>query len=132
MDTCSPSERSKIMAQIKSTGNASTEKNLSIVFRASGLTGWRRGYPLFGKPDFVFPSARLAVFVDGLFWHGHPQKCRVSHTNRSYWTRKIARNVARDKLVTRKLREKGWNVIRIWEDAVRKITTETRANIGEL
>lgn len=126
MDKCSQSERSRIMTRIKSTGNASTEKRLLMVFREQGISGWRRCYPLFGKPDFVFPGARLAVFVDGLFWHGHPHKCRVPHTNRRYWTRKIARNVARDRLVTRTLREKGWNVIRIWEDAVRKSSTVVR------
>jgi DNA mismatch endonuclease (patch repair protein) len=108
------------MARIKSQGNASTEQRLMRVFRERRLTGWRRNYPLFGKPDFVFPAARLAIFVDGIFWHGHPRKCRMPHTNRRYWVRKIARNVARDKLVSRMLREKGWNVIRIWEDAVRK------------
>lgn len=120
MDTFSPKKRSWIMAQVKSTGNQSTEKNLLATFREHGITGWRRLYPLFGKPDFTFPKARVVVFVDGCFWHGHPHKCRVPRANRSYWLKKIARNVERDRLVNRTLEKRGWKVIRIWEDSVRK------------
>lgn len=126
MDTCSSKKRSWVMAQVKSTGNKSTERNLVAVLREEGITGWRRAYDLFGKPDFVFRSARVAVFVDGLFWHGHPQKCRIPKTNRRYWTGKIAQNVRRDQIVTRTLQEKGWKVVRIWEDSIRKPSTVTR------
>lgn len=126
MDTISKKARSQLMARIRSTENATTEKCLIAVYRQQGITGWRRRYPLFGKPDFVFKAKRLAVFVDGCFWHGHPTRCRIPRTNRSYWIRKIARNRSRDKLVTKTLREKGWNVIRIWEDAVRKPSTVSK------
>jgi DNA mismatch endonuclease, patch repair protein len=126
MDTFSPKERSWIMAQVKSSGNKSTEARLIDVFHEQGFTGWRRGYPLFGNPDFVFLKKRVAIFVDGCFWHGHPSKCRVPKTNREYWLKKIGRNVKRDRLVTRALREKGWKVIRIWEDSVKKSTTASR------
>ena len=114
------------MAQVKSSGNRSTEAALLAVLRENGITGWRRNYPLFGKPDFVFPSSQVAVFVDGCFWHGHPRKCRVPKAHRSYWMKKIARNVARDRTVTRTLRKKGWKVLRIWEDSVQQKTTVTR------
>ncbi|MCX7019447.1 MAG: very short patch repair endonuclease [bacterium] len=114
------------MAQVKSTGNKSTEQALRATLREHGITGWRRSYPLLGKPDFVFPSAKVAVFVDGCFWHGHPRKCRVPKANRPYWVRKIARNVARDQHVTRTLKEKGWKVVRIWEDSVQKSSTVAR------
>ncbi len=126
MDTFTSSKRSWIMAQVKSTGNRSTEMLLVAALREQGITGWRRSYPLFGKPDLAFPRKRVAVFVDGCFWHGHPRKCRVPKANRSYWLRKISRNVARDRLVTRTLRGKGWKVIRIWEDSVQKPSTMTR------
>jgi len=114
------------MAQIKSDNNKSSEVNLIVVLRRSGIYGWRRKYPLFGKPDFVFPKQHLAVFVDGCFWHGHPKKCRIPATNRAYWVKKIARNMTRDRLVTRTLRKKGWKVIRIWEDCVVKASTIAR------
>lgn len=126
MDTFSPKERSWIMSQVKSGGNRSTEMCLLAVLREQGITGWRRKYPLYGKPDFVFPKARVAVFVDGCFWHGHPQKCRMPKTNRAYWMKKIARNIARDRQVTRLLKEKGWKVIRIWEDCIQKPATVRR------
>ena len=126
MDTFSSQKRSWIMAQVKSAGNRSTETRLVSVFREHAITGWRRGYPLHGKPDFVFPRARVAVFVDGCFWHGHPTKCRMPKVNRAYWECKIARNVERDRRVSRALREKGWKVIRIWEDSIRKPSTIAR------
>jgi DNA mismatch endonuclease (patch repair protein) len=126
MDTFSAEKRSWIMAQVKSTGNRSTEKNFIAVLRESKFSGWRRHYPIFGKPDFVFPRAKVAVFVDGCFWHGHPRKCRVPQSNREYWLGKIDRNIARDKLVTRTLKDKGWKVIRIWEDLILKPSTVAR------
>ena len=126
MDTFSGQKRSWIMAQVKSGGNRSTETRLVAVLREHGITGWRRKYPLYGKPDFVFPRNRVAVFVDGCFWHGHPRKCRMPQANRAYWERKIARNVARDRHVTRTLREKGWKVLRIWEDTIRDPSTLVR------
>lgn len=123
MDTFSRRKRSWIMAQVKSIGNKSTEKNLLALLRRQEITGWRRFYPLFGKPDFVFPKARVVVFVDGCFWHGHPGKCRMPVTNRPYWLKKINSNIKRDKRVTRTLQEKGWKVIRIWEDSIQKQST---------
>lgn len=126
MDTFSPQKRSWIMAQVRSSGNRSTEKNLLTVLREHGIKGWRRGYPLFGKPDFVFPKERIVIFVDGCFWHGHPKKCRIPKTNMTYWKMKIARNMARDRLVTSTLRKKGWKVVRIWENSVKKLSTISR------
>jgi DNA mismatch endonuclease (patch repair protein) len=126
MDTFNPVKRSWVMAQVKSGGNKSTEVRLAAAFRRSKIRGWRRQYPLFGKPDFTFPKQRVAVFVDGCFWHGHPKKCRMPAMNRIYWVNKIARNMARDKLVTRTLRKKGWKVLRIWESSVAKASTITR------
>ena len=82
MDTFSRRKRSWIMAQVKSKGNRSTEFSLIAAFRRERMSGWRRSYPLFGKPDFVFPAAKVAVFVDGCFWHGHPNKCRMPKANR--------------------------------------------------
>jgi len=111
------------MAQVKSSGNKSTEQRLISALKVSKITGWRRAYPLFGNPDFVFPKQRVAVFVDGLFWHGHPTKCRIPRTNKQYWIKKIQRNKVRDRYVTKTLREKGWAVLRIWEDVVPKTKT---------
>lgn len=108
--------RSVLMSRIRSSGNATTELRLIALLRKSGLKGWRRNYPLFGKPDFVFPNERVTIFVDGCFWHGH--QCGRNLTpmsNASAWQEKISRNQRRDRRVTRELRFRGWSVLRIWE-----------------
>ena len=74
--------------------------------------------PLPGKPDIIFVRARVAVFVDGCFWHGCPKHCRRPSSNKPYWDAKIDRNIARDRRVSRELRALGWRVIRVWEHDV--------------
>jgi DNA mismatch endonuclease (patch repair protein) len=102
------------MAAIRSRGNKETELKLAAILRAARITGWRRHHPLPGHPDFVFCHARLAVFVDGCFWHACRWHCRMPKDNRRYWRRKIAGNIARDRYTTRLLRTRGWRVLRIW------------------
>lgn len=80
-----------------------------------GITGWRRDSKLQGKPDFVFPKPRIAVFVDGCFWHGCPKHGTKPKTNAAFWRKKIARNRERDREVGQALRQRGWRVLRIWE-----------------
>lgn len=114
-DTLSPSARSARMALVRSTGNKSTELRLIQIMRQLKICGWRRRYPLPGRPDFTFPSLRLAVFVDGCFWHGCPAHCRRPKSRTSYWNEKIAANKARDIRATKALSSKGWTVLRLWE-----------------
>ncbi|HYR57067.1 MAG TPA: very short patch repair endonuclease, partial [Chthoniobacteraceae bacterium] len=93
------------------------------LFRAHGISGWRRGVALFGKPDFVFRRERVAVFVDGCFWHGcpKPKHAPLPKNRAEWWAAKLARNKARDRVVTRTLRGLGWKVVRVWEcDLARK------------
>lgn len=118
-DIFTPEKRSAVMARVRGTGNASTELRLIAVFRAEGVTGWRRKAPVFGKPDFVFPKRKLAVFVDGCFWHGCPEHGTVPATRREFWETKIARNRARDREVNRELKKRGWRVLRLWEHELR-------------
>jgi len=106
------------MALIRSRGNRDTELRLIALMREHGITGWRRNAPVFGKPDFVFRTARLAVFVDGCFWHGCPRHATMPANNRAFWKAKLARNGARDREVTRALRKDGWRVVRVWECAL--------------
>lgn len=72
------------------------------------------------RPDFVFRAQRVAVFVDGCFWHGCPRHATRPKQNRKFWDEKIARNQARDRLVTRELKKSGWTVLRLWECALAK------------
>jgi DNA mismatch endonuclease (patch repair protein) len=74
-----------------------------------------RHSPLAVRPDFVFRQARLALFVDGCFWHGCPKHGTQPKGNRAFWKNKFSRNKARDILVTKTLRRSGWRVLRIWE-----------------
>ena len=112
-------KRSDVMSRIRGRGNKATELALAGLFRAAGLTGWRRHRPVFGKPDFIFPRARVAVFVDGCFWHGCPRHGTKPGNNAAFWRRKFAANQARDRLVTRTLRGRGWRVVRVWEHELR-------------
>lgn len=115
-DIFTKAKRSAVMARIRGSGNRDTELRMIALFRAHGITGWRRKAQVFGKPDFVFHRERVAVFVDGCFWHRHPG-CRFAYTPKSrleFWLPKFEKNVARDRLVTRTLRRAGWRVIRVW------------------
>ena len=117
-DTFSKKMRSAVMGAVRSHGNQSTELLIIAVFRTYGIKGWRRRQALPGKPDFVFRKERMAVFVDGCFWHGCPSHLRMPASNVVYWNAKIRRNMARDRKVNAQLRSKGWTVVRIWEHAL--------------
>jgi DNA mismatch endonuclease (patch repair protein) len=119
-DVFSKAKRSEVMARIRSHGNKDTELALLRLLRRQGLPGWRRLQPVFGRPDFVFPKARVAVFVDGCFWHGCPKHATVPASNRAFWKRKLTANRRRDRLVNRTLRRMGWRVVRIWEHDLRR------------
>ncbi|NWF83328.1 MAG: DNA mismatch endonuclease Vsr [Bryobacteraceae bacterium] len=118
-DIFSKEKRSAVMAAVRPRGNKDTELKLVAILRRHGITGWRRHRPLPGKPDFIFPQARLAGFVDGCFWHGCPKHCRMPATNVPYWRRKVARNRERDRAVNRMIRGLGWQIMRIWEHSLR-------------
>src|SRR6202165_6312984 len=116
-DVFTRKKRSAVMSHIRASGNRDTELRLIEMLRATRITGWRRNTRIFGKPDFIFPRERVAVFVDGCFWHRHVG-CKFTYTPKSrldFWLRKFAQNIARDRLVTRTLRKMGWGGGRIWE-----------------
>lgn len=114
-DIVSKRKRSEVMAAVRSYGNRSTELRFVALLCQHHITGWRRNQPLFGRPDFLFRKTRLAVFVDGCFWHCCPLHATQPATNRAFWGKKLARNKARDLLVNRTLRKAGWRVLRIWQ-----------------
>ena len=103
------------MAAIRSRGNKATELKLARILRTAGITGWRRHQPLLGHPDFIFRRERVALFVDGCFWHGCAKHSRTPRSNQRYWRAKIARNMARDRSVRRELQQRNWTAIRFWE-----------------
>ena len=103
-DVFTKTKRSEVMSRIRGRGNKDTELALAELMRRARITGWRRNQSMFGKPDFVFPKFKLAVFVDGCFWHGCPKHETKPKNNRAFWFRKLSSNKARDALVTRTLR----------------------------
>ena len=143
------------MARVKGRGNKATELRLIQIFRANGITGWRRGCslplaprsnksqgtsaktrvarpnnqdPLTNnrrrgarvRPDFVFSKLKVALFVDGCFWHGCPKHATWPATRAAFWLAKITGNKARDRKVNRLLRAKGWRVARVWEHELKR------------
>lgn len=106
------------MSRIRSRGNETTELRLARLLREWHVTGWRRGIALIGRPDFVFRQKRVAIFVDGCFWHSCPRCGVVPASNRWYWIKKLARNRERDQTVNRELEKHGWQVVRLWEHAL--------------
>lgn len=111
-------KRSEIMSLIRSRGNYNTELRIIGCFRANHITGWRRNVGLFGRPDFVFHTERVVIFVDGCFWHSCPRHGRVPSSRVEYWKPKLECNKLRDHMVGRSLRKAGWKVIRVWECAL--------------
>jgi DNA mismatch endonuclease (patch repair protein) len=129
-DVFTKAKRSEVMSRIRSRGNRDTELRLMALMRAHGITGWRRNTRVFGKPDFVFHAARLAVFVDGCFWHGCPRHATKPANRAEWWAAKLDRNAQRDRDVTRALRKAGWRVVRVWECALS--TKRAAATIGRI
>ena len=123
-DHVSAENRSEIMRAVKSRNVRSTEKALRAAMVGEGICGWRMyRQNLPGVPDFVFAKQKLAIFVDGCFWHGCPKCYRRPHSNTSYWDAKVLGNIARDLSVNKACRIAGWRVLRIWEHQLAKSPT---------
>ena len=117
-DVFDSKKRSDIMSKVRSNNNKSTELALIKFFKENKITGWKRNYPVKGHPDFVFLDKKIAVFVDGCFWHGHD--CRNTRPSDNAGQRKRERNIKHDKEVTAMFENRGWTVIRIWECELKK------------
>ncbi|MGH8004995.1 MAG: very short patch repair endonuclease [Limisphaerales bacterium] len=124
MDTFDKITRLRIMAAVRSKGNKSTESRFRAILAASGLRGWQmQVQSLPGRPDFTFKRKKIAIFVDGCFWHGCPKCYRRPKSKRSYWDAKVERNRLRDQKNRQSLRKMGWVTLRLWEHQVLKSPT---------
>ena len=129
-DDRSPAQRSQTMRRVKGA-NTTCELRLRSALHRRGLRySLRKQLP--GKPDIILVRSRIAVFVDGCFWHGCPQHCRRPATNRDYWDRKIDRNIARDQQVNTQLKALGWRVVRIWEHEITQSPARCAARIARI
>jgi DNA mismatch endonuclease (patch repair protein) len=134
-DTVSREVRSQIMSRIRGTGNARTDKAVASMLRKAGIKGWRRhivirlpptNSPISVasdgtkfkprvRPDFVFPRQKVAVFIDGCFWHGCPRCYQAPLSAKAFWRAKVSRNRERDQYQRVSLKRLGWTVVRVWE-----------------
>ena len=145
-DVFDPQKRSEVMSRIRGRGNESTELAMVMVLKGARITGWRRHIErrprlaprdigwhrttgsgrLRIRPDFVFRQERVALFVDGCFWHGCPLHSSRPRQNAEFWEAKLKANRERDKRQTRALKAAGWTVLRYWEHELREPVSVSR------
>jgi len=115
-DILTKEERSVLMSKVRSS-DTRPEILLRCGLHRMGFRYTLTNRHLFGNPDLVFPKFRTAIFVHGCFWHYHKgcSKASIPKSNKRFWRRKLAYNVARDKRVQRELADAGWRVIVVWE-----------------
>lgn len=117
MDVLTKKQRSFNMSKIKSRNTA-----LEIMFRKylwkKGIRGYRIKNKIIGKPDLYFPLKRIAVFIDGCFWHKCPVDYKNPKSNTQFWNKKISENIVRDKKVIKILKKQNIKVLRFWEHEV--------------
>lgn len=118
-DVLTPRQRTYNMSQIRGK-NTTPEIKLRKMLFAGGIRGYRIHYKLPGKPDIVFVKKKIAIFVDGCFWHRCPIDFQEPATRKEFWMKKIQSNVDRDKMINEQLENDDWTVIRIWEHEIRK------------
>ncbi len=124
MDVFSKRKRSEVMSRIRGRGNKSTERRMAALLRANHIAGWKLHPPqIIGKPDIYFPRVRIAIFVDGCFWHACRTCFRMPAQNHPFWAKKIAGNATRDRQINRQLKGNGIKVIRLWEHDLEKMTS---------
>lgn len=119
-DTISKDRRSKNMSKIRGH-NTKIEVNFRKALYKMGMH-YRLNYKIIGKPDLVIESKKIAIFINGCFWHQH-RGCKLAtmpKSNLIFWQEKLSKNILRDQTVKEKLTEKGWNVITIWECEIEK------------
>jgi len=117
-DRLTPEQRHRCMSRVRDR-DTKPEILLRKALWARGAR-YRLHTDLPGKPDLVFSGKRLAVFVDGCFWHGCPIHGEIPASNRAFWEKKLGDNVARDRRTNAKLSEMGWRILRIWVHEIKQ------------
>lgn len=119
-DIFSKEQRSKIMSRV-SGKNTKIEMEIRHIIYKMGYRYRLHVRNLPGCPDIVMPKHKKVIFVNGCFWHGHLGcgRSKRPSTNTVFWNRKIESNISRDKIITKKLKEAGWDVLVIWQCQIR-------------
>jgi len=131
-DVYSKAKRSAIMSRVR-TKRTEAEEKVAGLLKELGISCRRNVKKLPGKPDFVIYPKRTVIFVNGCFWHGHPNcnRAKLPASNRSFWAKKIQNNKRRDARTRRALRQQGWHVWVIWECQL-KTPTRILRRLGRL
>lgn len=125
-DNHTKEQRSYNMSRIRSKNNAPEEKVRKFLF-SKGFRYRKNDKNLPGCPDIVLPKYKTVIFVNGCFWHKHNCKRFVwPSSNEEYWKKKILRNVERDEINIKELKELGWKVLVVWECELKKATIDKR------
>lgn len=119
MDNLTKKQRRKTMQAIRSKGTT-PERLIMHELKRRKIYFASHVASIIGKPDIVFRRKKVAVFVDSVFWHGHPKKFILPQSNIAYWKIKIERNKKRDRKVSAQLKTNGWQVVRIWDCEIKK------------
>ena len=124
--------RSRVMQAVRGSDNRTTERRLRFGLVGAGVRGWKvRPKGLAGNPDFFFAAQKLAIFVDGCFWHGCPRCGHLPRANSAFWKAKIERNRARDEETRAALKGQRIKVMRFWEHELRNELDRCIERIGE-
>jgi len=129
IDTLTIEQRRRCMSSVRNK-NTGLEMKLRRALWKAGLR-YRVNFKLLGKPDIVFPKRKLAIFIDGCFWHGCPIHGTSPETNAEFWKTKIKVNIERDLQVTSQLKNMGWLVIRVWGHEIKECLDVVIKNITE-
>lgn len=126
-DVLTPEQRRRCMSRIRGR-NTKPELALRRALWVAGLR-YRIHYPMVGKPDIVFVRRKIAVFVDGCFWHGCPEHATHPKTNARFWAAKLEGNRKRDQRITAELEAEGWRVLRFWEHELKEDLDSVAARV---
>lgn len=123
-DLFTPQRRSEIMSHIRSK-NTSIEKTVFSYLARQGVYFQKHYSRILGKPDIALPRKKIAVFIDGDFWHGRDYKKTKNRLPNEFWRTKIENNFIRDKKNRKALKENGWKILRVWESEIEKKKEKT-------
>jgi DNA mismatch endonuclease, patch repair protein len=129
-DKFTPEVRSRIMASIRSK-NTKLELRVFRALRLKKVYFQKHHKGTLGSPDICLPKRKIAVFIDGDFWHGYRYKKWRDRLGSDFWRIKIEKNMSRDRRNFRKLKRSGWKIMRIWEHDLNKKEEKTITRIFE-
>ncbi len=118
-DKFTKEKRSEIMSKIRGK-DTTIEVMVFRELRKKKIYFQKNYSKIIGKPDIALPSKKIAIFIDGDFWHGYNLDFLKRKLPRTYWKDKIVNNVKRDKEINKELKKRGWRILRVWEHEVRK------------